>query len=100
MINYYFSSEDVELLGENIPIVDDDIDLSEYKFPKFAATYLQGNTTHTYIQAELKHPLLNLKHDIDQFVSHDMILYVLTLINDMFYSACIGHLGYDSSFHG
>ena len=55
--------EDAELLGGNLPTLDDDIDLSEYKFPKFAATYFQSNATHTYIKKRLKHPLLALKHD-------------------------------------
>lgn len=33
-------------------------DLEEYTFPKFAATYFQGSSTHTHIQRQLRHPLL------------------------------------------
>ncbi|KAH0625252.1 hypothetical protein JD844_033621 [Phrynosoma platyrhinos] len=38
---------------------EEEEDLSEYKFAKFAATYFQGTTTHTYIRRPLKQPLLN-----------------------------------------
>ncbi|XP_061492399.1 unconventional myosin-VIIb isoform X2 [Rhineura floridana] len=33
-------------------------DLAEYTFPKFAATYFQGSSTHTHIRRPLHHPLL------------------------------------------
>ncbi len=56
--------------GEVGDFADDMIDLSEYKFPKFAATYFQGNVTHTYSKKKLKHSLLPLKHEVDQLVSN------------------------------
>lgn len=43
-------------------------DLSEYKFAKFAATYFQGNTTHTYVRRPLKQPLLYHEDEGDQLV--------------------------------
>ena len=52
-----------------IPTIDDDEDISQYKFQKFAATYFQGNATHTYIRRSLKQPLLPLKNEGDQLVS-------------------------------
>lgn len=60
--------EDVEVVGEEMTAPDEEIDLSEYKFPKFAATYFQGNVTHMYMKRKLKHSLLPLKHDVDQLV--------------------------------
>ena len=63
-------------VGESIadlrlPFLDDeeDEDLSEYKFAKFAATYFQNNATPTYFRRVLTQPLLPLKNDGDQLVS-------------------------------
>ena len=44
-------------------------DISEFKFPKFAAMYFQSNATHAYIRRALKHPLLPLRNEGDQLVS-------------------------------
>lgn len=41
-------------------VSEDEEDLSEFKFQKFAATYFQGNVTHQYSRKPLKHPLLPL----------------------------------------
>lgn len=46
-----------------------DIDLSEFKFSKFAAMYFQGNATHTHIRKALRQPLLQLNSEGDQLVS-------------------------------
>ena len=61
---------DEEDLDEALPLPDDDDeeDLSEYKFAKFAATYFQGNTTHTYVRRSLKQPLLFHDDEGDQLV--------------------------------
>ena len=48
---------------------DDDEDIMQYKFPKFAATYFVGNTSHTYIRRALKVPLLPIRNEGDQLVS-------------------------------
>ena len=48
---------------------DDDEDISQYKFNKFAATYFQANATPHYIRRVLKSPLLPLKNEGDQLVS-------------------------------
>lgn len=48
---------------------EDEEDLSEFKFQKFAATYFQGNITHQYSRKPLKHPLLSLHTQGDQLVS-------------------------------
>ncbi|CDQ93110.1 unnamed protein product [Oncorhynchus mykiss] len=58
-----------EDLDEALPLPDDEEeDLSEYKFSKFAATYFQGTTTHTYVRRPLKQPLLFHEDEGDQLV--------------------------------
>lgn len=52
------------------PVVDDEEDLSEFKFQKFAATYFQGNITHQCSRKPLKHPLLPLHTQGDQLVCY------------------------------
>lgn len=61
---------EVEDLDEALPLPEDDDeeDLSEYKFAKFAATYFQGTTTHTYVRRPLKQPLLFHDDEGDQLV--------------------------------
>lgn len=59
-----------DVIDEPLPLPDDEeLDLSEYKFAKFAATYFQGNATHTYIRRPLKQPLLFHEDEGDQLVS-------------------------------
>ena len=58
-----------ELVGTAVSLPEDDEDISDYKFAKFAATYFQGSSTHTYIRRPLKQPLVNLKHEQDRVVS-------------------------------
>ena len=63
---------EVEDLDEALPLPEDDDeeDLSEYKFAKYAATYFQGSTTHTYVRRPLKQPLLFHDDEGDQLVRH------------------------------
>lgn len=49
-------------------LVEDDMDVSEFKFSKFAAMYFQGNATHTHIRKALRQPLLSLSNEGDQLV--------------------------------
>lgn len=58
-----------EVLNEAPPLPEEEEeDLSEYKFSKFAATYFQGVSTHTYIRRPLKQPLLFHEDEGDQLV--------------------------------
>ena len=58
-----------EDLDAALPLPDEDEeDLSEYKFAKFAATYFQGTTTHTYTRRPLRQPLLYHDDEGDQLV--------------------------------
>lgn len=60
-----------EDLDDVLPLPEDEEDdLSEYKFAKFAATYFQGTTTHTYVRRPLKQPLLFHEDEGDQLVGH------------------------------
>lgn len=63
-----------EVLNEAPPLPDEeDEDLSEYKFSKFAATYFQGVSTHTYIRRPLKQPLLFHEDEGDQLVRTSLL---------------------------
>lgn len=61
--------EEVDL-DEALPLPEDDEeeDLSDYKFAKFAATYFQGPSTYSYIRRPLKQPLLFHDDEGDQLV--------------------------------
>jgi len=54
--------------GISLPALEAEENLSDYKFPKFAAIYFQGAATHTYICRPMKQPLLALKNEQDKLV--------------------------------
>ena len=56
-----------------LPEDEDDVDIADYKFSKFAATHFQNNATPSYIRRVLKQPLLPLKNDGDQLVTNSFI---------------------------
>ncbi len=56
-------------------VPEDDEDISQYKFAKFAATYFQANNNHAFKRGVLKSPLLSLKNDGDQLVSATRAFY-------------------------
>lgn len=60
-------------------IIEDDEDLSEFKFQKFAATYFQGNVTHQYSRKPLKHPLLPLHTQASIIICHFVFESNLTI---------------------
>ncbi|XP_058614068.1 unconventional myosin-VIIa isoform X2 [Onychostoma macrolepis] len=73
-----------EVIDEPIPLPDDEEeDLSEYKFAKFAATYFQGNATHTYIRRPLKQPLLFHEDEGDQLAALAVWITVLRFMGDL-----------------
>lgn len=85
---------------------EDEEDLSEFKFQKFAATYFQGNITHQYSRKPLKHPLLPLHTQGDQLVSflwEHLIKECLDIQNGnkifISFLGCTSIVGYNSSFH-
>ncbi|XP_055004260.1 unconventional myosin-VIIa-like [Boleophthalmus pectinirostris] len=76
--------EEEELLDEAPPLpADEDEDLSDYKFSKFAATYFQGVSTHTYIRRPLKQPLLFHQDEGDQLAALAVWITVLRFMGDL-----------------
>uniref|UniRef100_A0A8D3D8C4 Myosin VIIAa n=1 Tax=Scophthalmus maximus TaxID=52904 RepID=A0A8D3D8C4_SCOMX len=66
-----------------LPEDDDEEDLSEYKFAKFAATYFQGTSTHTYVRRPLKQPLLFHDDEGDQLAALAVWITVLRFMGDL-----------------
>ncbi|XP_054284599.1 myosin-VIIa [Macrosteles quadrilineatus] len=62
---------------------EDEEDLSEFKFQKFAATYFQGNITHQYSRKPLKHPLLPLHTQGDQLAAQALWVTILRFCGDL-----------------
>jgi myosin-7 len=63
------SMGNVERIDKPLPLPDQDEDLKEYTFAKFASTYFQGNATPHFTKKTLKQPLLTIKSERDQLVS-------------------------------
>uniref|UniRef100_A0A8D0L834 Myosin VIIA n=1 Tax=Sphenodon punctatus TaxID=8508 RepID=A0A8D0L834_SPHPU len=62
---------------------EEEEDLSEYKFAKFADTYFQGTTTHTYIRRPLKQPLLYHEDEGDQLAALAVWITILRFMGDL-----------------
>lgn len=62
---------------------DDEVDLSEFKFQKYAATYFQGNINHQYSRKPLKHPLLPLHTQGDQLAAQALWVTILRFCGDL-----------------
>lgn len=84
--NLLFSRNIIALLtamGSIARTQEDEEDLSDYKFPKFAATYFQGQATHSYIRRPLKQPLLGLKIEQDKQAAIDIWIMILRFMGDL-----------------
>lgn len=62
------SNDNIERIDKPLPLPDQDEDLKEYTFAKFASTYFQGNATPHFTKKTLKQPLLAIKSERDQLV--------------------------------
>ncbi|KAL0994634.1 hypothetical protein UPYG_G00125160 [Umbra pygmaea] len=72
-----------EVMDEAPPLPDEEEDLSDYKFSKFAATYFQSTTTHTYLRRPLKQPLLFHEDEGDQLAALAVWITVLRFMGDL-----------------
>jgi myosin-7 len=62
---------------------DDEDNIMNFKFPKFAGTYFQGNANAFYIRRAIKSPLLNIKRDADKHAAVAVWVTVLRFMGDM-----------------
>ncbi|OPJ79251.1 unconventional myosin-VIIb [Patagioenas fasciata monilis] len=68
---------DLDMIPMSVELEEEADDLEEYTFPKFAATYFQGSSTHTHIRRQLRHPLLY--HDDKDNVLASLVVWVVIL---------------------
>lgn len=74
---------DGEGLAPPVPHQEEQEDLSEYKFQKFAATYFQGNVGHHYQRKPLKQPLLPLQTQGDCMAAIALWITILRFMGDL-----------------
>ncbi|KAF4791487.1 Unconventional myosin-VIIb [Turdus rufiventris] len=68
---------DLDMVPMSVELEEEAHGLEEYTFPKFAATYFQGSSTHTHIRRQLRHPLLY--HDDKDNVLASLAVWAIIL---------------------
>ncbi|XP_069721035.1 unconventional myosin-VIIb [Phaenicophaeus curvirostris] len=68
---------DLDMVPMSVELEEEADGLEEFTFPKFAATYFQGSSTHTHIRKQLRHPLLY--HDDKDNVLASLVVWVIIL---------------------
>uniref|UniRef100_A0A8C6JXR0 Uncharacterized protein n=1 Tax=Melopsittacus undulatus TaxID=13146 RepID=A0A8C6JXR0_MELUD len=68
---------DLDMVPMAVELEEEADGLEEYTFPKFAATYFQGSSTHTHIRRQLRHPLLY--HDDKDNVLASLVVWTIIL---------------------
>uniref|UniRef100_A0A669QR81 Myosin VIIB n=1 Tax=Phasianus colchicus TaxID=9054 RepID=A0A669QR81_PHACC len=68
---------DLDTIPMSVELEEEADGLEDYTFPKFAATYFQGSSTHTHIRKPLRHPLLY--HDDKDNVLASLVVWVTIL---------------------
>lgn len=71
---------DLDMVPMSLELEEEAHGLEEYTFPKFAATYFQGSSTHTHIRRQLRHPLL-YHEDKDNVLVSCSLLFMLNLLS-------------------
>lgn len=66
-----------------MPLPDEDENLSDYKFSKFAHMYFQGHCTQASIRKPLQHPVLGLKNKQDRQAALDIWIMILRFMGDL-----------------
>uniref|UniRef100_A0A8C3JY18 Myosin VIIB n=1 Tax=Calidris pygmaea TaxID=425635 RepID=A0A8C3JY18_9CHAR len=72
---------DLDMVPMSVELEEEADGLEEYTFPKFAATYFQGSSTHTHIRRHLRHPLLY--HDDKDNASLVVWVIILRFMGDL-----------------
>lgn len=72
--------EDIDVDGMHLPLPDDDEDILEYKFAKFANTHFQSNEPAVHSRRALKTPLLPLKNEGDQLVRFSPLFFTVLFL--------------------
>uniref|UniRef100_A0A8C3DMC2 Myosin VIIB n=1 Tax=Corvus moneduloides TaxID=1196302 RepID=A0A8C3DMC2_CORMO len=72
---------DLDMVPMSVELEEEADGLEEYTFPKFAATYFQGSSTHTHIRRQLRHPLLY--HDDKDNASLVVWVIILRFMGDL-----------------
>ncbi|XP_063748289.1 unconventional myosin-VIIa [Eleginops maclovinus] len=70
-------------IEEDLPKGDDDDDLDEYSFSKFASMYFQGAATYTHIRQRLQQPLLYHEDEGDVQASLTVWSIILRFLGDL-----------------
>uniref|UniRef100_A0A803YSN9 Myosin VIIB n=1 Tax=Meleagris gallopavo TaxID=9103 RepID=A0A803YSN9_MELGA len=72
---------DLDMIPMSVELEEEADGLEDYTFPKFAATYFQGSSTHTHIRKPLRHPLLY--HDDKDNASLVVWVIILRFMGDL-----------------
>ena len=68
---------DLDMIPMSVELEEEADGLEDYTFPKFAATYFQGSSTHTHIRKPLRHPLLYHDDKDNVLVSCSLLINLL-----------------------
>ncbi|XP_054838494.1 unconventional myosin-VIIb [Eublepharis macularius] len=75
---------DLDMIPMTMDLEEEEADdLAEYTFPKFAATYFQGSSTHTHIRRTLRHPLLYHEEKDDVLASLAVWTVILQFMGEL-----------------
>ncbi|XP_076812859.1 unconventional myosin-VIIa-like isoform X2 [Clavelina lepadiformis] len=77
------ADDDVGDYDTSIPQMEDEEDISQFKFQKFAATYFQATCTNSHIKRQLKTPLLPHDKLADQMASLAVWITILRFMGDL-----------------
>jgi len=89
--NMPHSMDNIERIDKPLPLPNQNEDLREYTFAKFASTYFQGNATPHYSKKTLRRPLLAIKSERDQLwkINNFLIFLVqMVYLNSFFFCFC------------
>nr|XP_021400072.1 unconventional myosin-VIIb [Lonchura striata domestica] len=74
---------DLDMVPMSVELEEEALGLEDYTFPKFAATYFQGSSTHTHIRRQLRHPLLYHEDKDNVLASLAVWVIILRFMGDL-----------------